>query len=574
MGENFYEELIEIIFLQTEEELDTQFPHLSKEEIIQSLIDFFDPNVICKSEENDINTILSDKVIKFELIDFTGTRSQPILNYLHIINKLKKVHFNKCYFEINQLPIEEIECSFNYCCFDNECFIFEGCQNLILDSNQIPIVFKNCHFHNRLIINQKHEYENMIIDCNLFSNCNIGFIDASKVEFKGYIFYDYNDYEKTTISEVKLVHCTVEKNFILHNSNRDVEKEFLKIKKLDLSFTIFTENVKVKIQFCEIDEGVFYNTKFKDLADFYQTKFHKVNFKRADFEKVSVFSQAEFNCNVDFSYVKFFGKAIFRDTIVNQEYSLNLRNAIFDNEANFLDITSKSRYNKKLDKFIGEPIDIKVANRETARIIKNFYDNSNNIIEANRFYKLEMEERKKEFDNIKDKNDNHLFEFIVFLFHKYSSNHSQNWALSFFWIIFFTLGYSLYDSKNLTIEFLKGFKEKSEIGIIYDFFKLLDNPFFIAYLFILIAITSLFCLSKRIPHHKSGYLVIFTSVSLFLYVFISHDYNLLLFAKNLNPFSIMTGKDELTFGLFVYKIVIAYLIYQLIISVRQNTRRN
>ena len=44
-------------------------------------------------------------------------------------------------------------------------------------------------------------------------------------------------------------------------------------------------------------------------------------------------------------------------------------------------------------------------------------------------------------------------------------------------------------------------------------------------------------------------------------------------ADKINPFSIMTSKDPITFGLLMFKITIAYLIYQFIVSVRQNTRR-
>ena len=45
------------------------------------------------------------------------------------------------------------------------------------------------------------------------------------------------------------------------------------------------------------------------------------------------------------------------------------------------------------------------------------------------------------------------------------------------------------------------------------------------------------------------------------------------FATNINPFSIMTSADKLTFTELVFKIIIAFLIYQFIISIRQNTRR-
>jgi len=44
-------------------------------------------------------------------------------------------------------------------------------------------------------------------------------------------------------------------------------------------------------------------------------------------------------------------------------------------------------------------------------------------------------------------------------------------------------------------------------------------------------------------------------------------------AMNINPFSIMTSKEPITLGLLIFKITIAYLIYQFIVSVRQNTRR-
>jgi len=57
------------------------------------------------------------------------------------------------------------------------------------------------------------------------------------------------------------------------------------------------------------------------------------------------------------------------------------------------------------------------------------------------------------------------------------------------------------------------------------------------------------------------------------YGFFSQDWLLKCFANKLNPFSIMMGSEKLTFGGLIYKIIIAYLIYQLIISIRQNTRR-
>lgn len=57
-----------------------------------------------------------------------------------------------------------------------------------------------------------------------------------------------------------------------------------------------------------------------------------------------------------------------------------------------------------------------------------------------------------------------------------------------------------------------------------------------------------------------------------MFLFISYT-SLNTIADKINPFSIMTKDEPITFDGLIYKIIIAYLIYQLIISIRQNTRR-
>jgi len=108
---------------------------------------------------------------------------------------------------------------------------------------------------------------------------------------------------------------------------------------------------------------------------------------------------------------------------------MNLREAVFKDEADFLDINSNKK-NRQM---------ISVANRETARIIKNFHDKANNIIEANRFYALEMQEYEKELSLLKNPLD-----WIVFKMHALTSDHAQNWILPLFWMINITFIYLLY----------------------------------------------------------------------------------------------------------------------------------
>lgn len=342
-----------------------------------------------------------------------------------------------------------------------------------------------------------------------------------------------------------LHNITIGSDFLLNDKQYRKNDEF-KLDLLHLKESTFKG--KVKIQFYEIKKADFYNTKFDDLADFYQTEFNEVVFKRTDFKDISVFSECEFDCDVDFKYTKFLGKAIFRDTVIKGK--LDLRNTIFDDEANFLDITSKKR-EKINDQFIGKIENIKVANRETARVIKNFYDNTNNIIEANRFYKLEMEKREKELNETKKEN---FFEYLIFLFHSISSNHSQNWLLPLFWIIVSTFGYSLLSCYEFSNNIIYG----AWIGISII-------------LVIAIGIFLKNYIDDTFTH--TTLMFIFGFLFYLAYGFTNNDLSLNKFSNNINPFSIMSEFSDITFLTLVYKITIAYLIYQLIISIRQNTRR-
>ncbi len=193
-----------------------------------------------------------------------------------------------------------------------------------------------------------------------------------------------------------------------------------------------------------------------------------------------------------------------------------------------------------------------MKNRETARIIKNSFEQQNNIIEANRFYALEMDEREKEL-NDKNHKDYNILEWLIFKVHKISSNHSQDWLLVLYWII--TIGFisSLFNFYLIDKHTISNTIKEYHITI-----------FIISTLFLSIIY---YCL-KTIPK-------LFDLVFLFsMYILITHDIHYLsYFANNLNPFSVMKNSDSITIVALVFKITLGYLYYQLIISIRQNTRR-
>ena len=347
-----------------------------------------------------------------------------------------------------------------------------------------------------------------------------------------------------TLQSLTIHNTVIKKDFLLNKEQYKKRDEF-KLGLLNLKESTFEG--KVKIQFYEITKADFYNTKFKELADFYQTTFYEVDFKRTDFWNISVFSESNFDCDVDFSYVKFWGKAIFRDTIISG--TLNLRDSIFKDEANFLNITKEKVAKDK------EPIDITVANRETARVIKNFYDNSNNIIESNRFYKLEMIEREKELSKNKWSNPK---EWLVFKFHELSSNHSQDWFLSLLWI--FSISF-------LYISILEVCREEYIIN--EKIFYIIINSLSFLLLF------ELFSKDRKVKI-VFKYLYVFI-VQFGVFIITNKDFHLITslneIADKINPFSIMSSWDEISIDLLLFKVIVAYLIYQLIISIRQNTRR-
>ena len=512
--------------IQTNELIKYFKPYFNNEEYVNNLFDF----------------LFKDRVIVFNHIFFPEHDGRDDFDYMKILSKLKRVWFNYCKFSTTYLDLNNIEVFFQDCEFFDRYLI----SNSKLLTNESNVIYQMCIFNKDIDISKMDNKEN-IIENTLFSDCQFKKeLEAEDINFKSGIFNNtkYNKYDE--INKIRFFNCIIGEDFILQG---------YKIQSLDLSETTFLG--KTRIQYCDIEiEADFYNTKFEDLADFYRTNFSKVYFERTDFKNIAVFSEAEFYCDVDFKYTKFLGTSIFRDMVITGK--LNLRDTIFKEDANFLDITSKSRkiHDKEKKDFIhiGELEDIEVSNRETARIIKNFFDSSNNIIEANRFYKLEMKEREKELDVKKS-----FLEWIIFKVHSISSNHSQDWLIAVFWIISITF---LYSYSNFLLN-----KDKIELVLL---------PFIISFLIVFINILEVSIYNQI----KNIYKIISISLLYFIYGFISSDFYLINFSNNINPFSIIIdGNDDnkiakqIDFLTLIYKIIIAYLIYQFIISVRQNTRR-
>ena len=401
---------------------------------------------------------------------------------------------------------EKVRSEINYTKKSPNFMIYE--KKIIFDNYIFPKFQTNYLFSRKQAMNSFFNQEKRIFDL--------------KVIFKNCIFLDKADFYNITFQKgITFDNCTFENE-------------------LNMSNMIFQKKAKLRIQNCpKIVNANFENTTFKDLADFYNSSFKgkETDFSKVTFEDISVFSHTSFKTDINFKFTTFNKLAQFKETKFKK--TINLEDTIIKEEINFLKIKS----NEKNDLTINN-----IANRETARIIKHSFEKQDNIIEANKFYALEMQKRENELNKIKSK-DYNFWEHLVFKIHGISSNHSQDWLLSLLWIFNISFGYLIL---------------KSEVH--YSLDRILIVLLTISFLGILSnLIKELLCISNI------NYLKTFNIFILFILATFSNK-SLDTLSNLINPFSIMTI-EIITIDLLLFKSIITYLIYQFITSIRQNTRR-
>ncbi|MFW2568358.1 hypothetical protein [Aliarcobacter butzleri] len=376
-----------------------------------------------------------------------------------------------------------------------------------------------------------------IVNVNTFYQKDKEIIKETEKEYN-YLIVKYS------FENVKFPKFTKNKDNLLpfENLDKDINLHFKNCEFYDeIEFGIISNANKICFFNCIFyDKVIFQNQIFKDLFQFEGCTLNsEIIFQNIIFKGVATFINTKF---ISVKFIHLVGEKyfLFNDTFVNL---LEIDNSYFD-KANFINI--KTFDNKNL-------IFKNLENRETARIIKDCLEKQNNIIEANKFYALEMEKREKELEEDIREGKN-FFEWLVFKIHGISSNHSQDWTLALFWII------------NLTF--------------FYSYLNIQPNDKILVFkiIFSCIAISVIACMTIKIPEeNKERRWLTTIPTTIVCYVFYGYlvetDWQLSEFSKNLNPFSIMRGDEPITLGTLIFKIIIAYLIYQLIISIRQNTRR-
>lgn len=495
------------------------------------------------NRELDKNTFYeNDILIKIDETRFHFTNIEVNNENILILSKLNKIVFEKCSLNINEWDYNNLEVVFFYCDFINDIVI----RNINILDNIENFLFVDCKFK------RKVELKSTLVNSNLFKNCYVFHLYARDTEFKqkifdysfdyrfknfdllkneSFIFYNCSIHQEIKIGSFKelnvihLLYCDFLSDFIL---------ESLKIKNFTINRCKFINSFN--IQLCHINMADFTDTLFKStfLSQFSSYK-EKLLLENIEFENNASFLSNEFN--FDFMPISCnFNKGVsFKDSIIK---GIDLEKSNLLGKSNFNNIINLNE-----ESISGE----EVLNRETARIIKDSFEQQNNIIEANKYYAIEMqkmEEELKKADKVK------ISEWLIFKIHGLTSNHSQDWLLALFWILSLSFG----------LAFINCINEYLDTKLEY---MLIDTL-----VYSIVIILSVFIVQKEKINN-------FYLIGLFylIYGFTTKDFTLYNIVNNINPFSIMTEFSELTFLTLVYKVTIAYLIYQLIVSIRQNTRR-
>ncbi len=493
------------------------------------------------------NNILNETIFIPSCIHFPKRDSRDFFDYQKILNLFGQIHFNFCEFYLSSLDLKNIKCFFQDCMFHDSWTLYNYC----LLENDDDVIYQTCTFQKdisnytpdkdkKLAI---YDYSQFDYTCQFNSSIKFNRVKFSMPLFKT---NQYNYLNDRTIGLLEFIQCTFEKKFELNK---------LKI----TLFTCFDSLFNGKFEFKEneIDLFTVYNTNFESISDLYGCKFKRFNIEKSIFNNFAGFEKCIFGTeNKLDEEVAVFKHTTFKDNFNIRDSKflsgIDLRNTNLQGETNLLNAE----------------INTNNTNRESFRVLKHSFDSIGNIIEANKYYQKEMKKREEELRRDLPSN---LFEWCIFKIHGLSSNHSQNSLLALFWIYIISLFFALFVFYEKEDEYLNKFNctfRNSWLNYTYNNDGLFD---FAIIIIIPIILGIIFTLINN--YGKIGLWILFCLFWTGSYILITHDYSLSIVANSVNPFSIITEKGTLTLGELLYKIIIAYLIYQLIISIRQDTRR-
>jgi len=534
----FYNEFLNYTIEQIFEHTDLLNDELTEEEIRA----YFESN---KFDNEEYNKVLKNTIFIPSCIHFPTRDGRDTFDYLKILNLFGQIHFNYCEFYLSSLDLNDVECFFQDCRFHDRWTLY----NYDLLENEDNVIYQTCEFK-KTVSNYTPEkltelavYKYSQFDYTCTFN---GHLNFDRSIFKNRLFnteqFNYLDYQHIEI--LKFNKCIFEKEFKLNNYT---------IQKFILDNSIFKDKLEFKNN--NITDVTIENTLFEQISIFSNSKFTNL-----------YISESTFNDNIDFKD-SIFG---IKDKLTNKPTTL--KSVIINKLINFRNV--KFYYgldipDTKIDdlsNFLDADLAVKYTPIDTYRRLKHEFDSISNIIEANKFYQKEMEKRE---EDLKKELPKDFFEWVIFKIHGFTSEHSQNALLALFWIFIISYIYSyLFNFLGQEDYYKCILEDKFSNSVMLQYIYTTD----LFHLFILLFLMILPYISANSILNKNYYLLI-GIIATFFYINLTKDFTLSIVSNNINPFSIITEKGVLSFHELLYRVTIAYLLYQLIVSIRQNTRR-
>lgn len=417
--------------------------------------------------------------------------------------------------------------SFSQCSFKKECYL----NNMNL--NYLFIIHNN--FSERFTIQDTSINNGEIMDLKSISSEHIS---INLVDIK-------------VINKLEIWQFD-DKNIKLEISDSNFQE--LELKELNLDTIKFTYKNKFinKLKLIDINTN---NLHF-DNTDFETDS--KILFENIECKEFNLSQLSQDSKYIQFNHIKILdcfdiNKIEFKNTYFNDVSIVHAKKII--NKVSFVDSHLNSLE-------WGNINEIK-AKRDIFRELKYIYDEQKSFIDANNFFAMEMESYKKELSN-KPLFSNFWQEKIIFFVTKKISNFSQSWFLPLLWIFIINISfYILMKISNINFD---TFKASFSLVIVISFFiitKLISE------------------ISKNIKNEKVNFYTfqhIFIIVSMLSIIdfFNFGSINDVMWFSNIQSYKdfIELSNDKDVFQVWAtHKILLGFLIYHFVISLRRQTKR-
>ncbi len=305
----------------------------------------------------------------------------------------------------------------------------------------ISINFKNCKFKKLYCWNIP---DNQILEINITSGSIEELNVNSKIQGKFYINKQYGENKEVIFIDKLIVKDSIfQENFKLHNA----QVKILTIE--DTDFNKHADFFKSKI-----NKGTLVKDKKENINE------NDIGFKAINFKGLALFGDTEFGKKLIFKYVTFESFSHFRKSKL--PYGLDLDYSNIQNEMNFFDVEKLDSEEAKSN-----------TSQETYRIIKHNFEKIGNKIEANKYFALELEQKKVNLENDEPRK---WLDYLVFKIHWLSSEFGTNWFRVLCLICFTslaTVGFIHFDILKQLFFHPNLFKPEYIMKIINEFFQYL-----------------------------------------------------------------------------------------------------